>query len=104
MEFIAFISLRGLSHSTARSYISGISFCCKIKGLSDTTNNFVVSKMLKGFLKLNRRVDSRLPITHDLLGQIISTLPTICYTAYETALFKAVFCMAFFGFFRLGNW
>lgn len=103
IDFIAFMSLKGMSPSTARCYISGIAFACKVKDLSDPTGNFIISKMLNGFKKMHRRVDTRLPITHELLERILRTLPTVCYTSYEAELFSAVFSLAFFGFFRVGE-
>ena len=103
MDFIAFISLRELSPSTARSYISGISYHCQINGFQDPTVNFVISKMLNGYQKLYKRVDARLPITHELLKRIVVILQIICYSTYEAYLFSATFCLAYFGFFRVGE-
>ena len=102
-EFIAFMSLRGFAPSTARSYMSGISFCCKIKNVTDPTNNFIISKLHNGFHRLHKRIDTRLPITYDILRSIVGALPAICYSSFEAQLFKAIFSLAFFGFFRIGE-
>ena len=102
-EFIAFMSLKGFAPSTARSYMSGISFCCKIKNVTEPTNNFIISKLFNGFHRLHKRIDTRLPITYDILRSIVGALPAICYSSFEAQLFKAIFSLAFFGFFRIGE-
>ena len=103
MDFIAFMSLRELSPSTARSCISCISYHCKITGFKDPTVNFVISKMLNGYQQLYKRVDAMLPITHEILKRIVVILQIICYNTYEAYLFSAAFCLAYFGFFRVGE-
>jgi hypothetical protein len=55
------------SPSTVKSYISGLSYRMKISGLLDTTNSFIIKKMLLGMQRLHKMVDSRRPITIDLL-------------------------------------
>jgi truncated hemoglobin YjbI len=48
----------------------------KISGLLDTTNSFIIKKMLLGLQRLHKRVDSRRPITIDLLVHIFYALLT----------------------------
>ena len=49
VNFIAFLSSEGYSLSTAKPYLSGISFYIKLNGWSDSSEDFEVKKMLKGF-------------------------------------------------------
>ena len=58
---------------------------------------------VNGYQKLYKRVDTRLPISHDLLEKILNTLNVICYSSFESSLFSASFCLAYFGFFRVGE-
>ena len=60
--FIAHLSKGSLAPSTVRSYISAVSCKCKINGFVDPTQAFVVSKLLKGLSRLQKRSDKRLPI------------------------------------------
>ena len=53
--------------------------------------------------KTHSHRDARKPITIDLLEVIVSNLQFICSSSYEYTLFKAVYCCAFFGFFRVGE-
>ena len=46
---------------------------------------------------------SRLPITVDVLRLLVSSLPQTCESRFECLLFQAMFCTAFFGFFRIGE-
>ena len=89
--------------ATAKSYISGLSFKMKILGLKDTTNSFIIQKMLAGMQRLHKRVDARKPITFDILSKIIFTLQKTCSSFYETLLFASCFSLAFFGFLRVGE-
>ncbi|VDI67713.1 Hypothetical predicted protein [Mytilus galloprovincialis] len=53
--------------------------------------------------RLGKRVDSRKPITVDVLKRIILILHHVCKSNYETTLFRAAFALAFFGFMRIGE-
>ena len=63
----------------------------------------MVQKMLEGMKRLKTVKDARLPITIDLLKNIINALPAICSSHFETLLLRAAFCLAFFGFLRVGE-
>lgn len=103
INFITFLSKNEYSPSTVKSYISSLSFTMKISGLLDTTNSFIITKMLLGMQRLHKRVDSRRPITIDLLMQIFDALQYTCSSVYETALFSSCFSLAFFAFLRVGE-
>lgn len=103
VKFVAFLSIKGLSPNTAKSYITSIGFKCKIQGLSDVSTNFVVQKMLEGMKRLGQRSDTRLPITEDILTQLALKLPGVCTNSYESKLFRAAFSLAFWGLFRVGE-
>lgn len=103
INFLAFLAKSNYSPSTARSYISGISFYLKVSNLHDATNSFIVKKMLSGMQRLSKRCDCRKPITLEILTNIIHILPSIAISSYESALFAAAFTLAFFAFLRVGE-
>ena len=74
-----------------------------MSGLLDTTNSFIIKKMLLGMQRLHKRVDSRRPITIDLLVHIFDDLQYTCSSVYETTLFSSCFSLAFFAFLRVGE-
>ncbi|KAK3099696.1 hypothetical protein FSP39_008146 [Pinctada imbricata] len=102
-NFIGYLSLEGQAASTARSYVSGISFKCKTEYDFDPTNAFVIAKLLEGFKRTNPTTDSRKPITLQILHKIIEILPVVCHNRYETKLFASAFTLAFHGFLRVGE-
>jgi hypothetical protein len=67
INYIAFLSKKGYSPATAKSYISGISYKIKINNLEDRTQSFILKKMLQGMQGLDKKNDSRKPITIDIL-------------------------------------
>lgn len=103
VHFLAYLSLKALSANTARSYISAISYKCKVSGFPDIAQNFIIQKMLEGMKRLKTRSDTRLPITPAILENIVSVLPGICANIYEQKLFKAAFTLAFAGLLRVGE-
>lgn len=104
VQFIAMLSLSGLSHATARLYVAGIGFHCKVQGHEDVTKHFLVAKVLEGLKRSNACLhDRRLPVTVSMLVKVVSKLPAICSSSYESKLFAAAYCLAFFGFFRVGE-
>ena len=59
--------------------------------------------MLEGCSKLRRTKDLRAPITFNNLKIICDQLPGICYSAYESILFRAAYMLAYFGLFRVSE-
>lgn len=103
--FVAYLSLMGKSHKTASCYVSAIAFRCKIlQALPDNyPHSFVVKKMLEGMKRLKGSKDVRLPITIELLANIIGKLHLVCFSSYEYLLYSAAFSIAFHGFLRIGE-
>lgn len=97
------MSAKKLSVATARTYISAISYKLKIQNDSDETQNFLVKKLLEGYRRKSKSNDVRLPITSNILKQIIQSLQLVCNNYYECKLFQAAYTLAFFGFFRVGE-
>jgi site-specific recombinase XerC len=91
-NFVAYLFQAQLSHSSINCYLSGISFLSKINDLEDSTQKFVVRKMLEG-VKLSKKKNkvSRLPVTLNTLKMILKNLHLVCSSKYETTLFSAAF-------------
>lgn len=103
-HFIAFLSHKGLAASTVSTYISGISHSLKIKGTTDNTKSFIISKMLEGLRRKNpQRPDVRTPISRDILKRIVHSLPFVCSSFYEACLFSSAFSLAFFAMLRVSE-
>ena len=103
ISFIAYCFEKGLAPRTINTYVSGLNHIQQLNNWGDFRQNFVIKKMLEGCLRLRKRSDGRLPITRVILARICTVLPTICYDAYETKVFKAAFLLAYFGLFRVSE-
>ena len=102
-DFVSYLSYKQFSPSTVKSYISGISYFCKLHNLQDPTQSFLLRKILVGLSRKYLRTDDRKPITPDILSSLLRLLPAICKSPYESKLFSAMFTTAFFGYFRMGE-
>ncbi|XP_060575983.1 uncharacterized protein LOC132733355 isoform X4 [Ruditapes philippinarum] len=103
LEFIAYMSLAGYSFKTVNSYISALSFQCKLNDFIDPTQHFLVRKVLKGYMKVNRVTDIRLPISYSILITLLKNLHFVCTSSYEAILFQAAFCLAYFALLRISE-
>ena len=59
--------------------------------------------MLKGFVKLGSRLDSRLPITLPLLHRLINIASNFSVSQYDITFFRAMFSTAFHAFLGVGE-
>jgi len=98
--YISFLSLSGWAPSSINSHLSALAFAHKVNGWSDPTDCFLVRKMKEGSKRSNSRSDARLPVTADILKQLIQNLRPICKSNYDFVLFRAAFLLSFFGFLR----
>lgn len=103
INFVSYLSLTGFAVSSIRAYVSAIAYKCRISGLLDPTQNFLVSKLLQGLNRTRRSKDVRLPITPSILVRVLLSLPRVCKTLYEASLFSLAYSLAFYGFFRVGE-
>ncbi|XP_056004418.1 uncharacterized protein LOC130050024 [Ostrea edulis] len=102
--YLAYLSANNISHSSAKCYISGLSYQLQIQGKQDTTKVFIVKKMLEGMHRLNPSNDIRAPISPPpLLNCITLTLPSVCKNYYEATLFTLAFHLAFFALLRISE-
>ena len=101
--FISYCFEKGHTPNTVNTYVAGINYFHKLSGFPDISESFLVKKMLEGCSRLRRQKDIRLPITNAVLRDICTVLPRICYSQYESKMFKAAFLLAFYGLFRIGE-
>ena len=101
--FISYLSLKGYAATSIMSYISAIGFIHKIMDLVDPTHNFLVQKMLAGINKKYGKLDTRLPITLIILHRLVDSLSNTNNIRYHVILLKAMYLIAFYGLFRIGE-
>ena len=101
--FISYCFEQGYAPSTISTYVSGISFHHKVRGLHDPANSFIVRKLLEGCKRACGHDDIRAPITDSILQKLYSTLSNICFSSYECSLFRAAYLLAYFGLMRVSE-
>ena len=100
--FISYLSAKKLAPSTITSYLSATSYVHKIKGYIDPTKSFLVHKLLTAVSR-QRLADLRLPITRPVLHELIKSLQHTTFSAFQRSVYSAMFLLAFYGFFRVGE-
>ena len=101
--FISFLFDRNYAASTVSTYISALGYFHKLHGHDDPSKSFIISQMLKGYSKFDRRLDSRLPITLPLLHRLVIPSANLSVSRYNIALFQAMCLFAFHTFSRIGE-
>ncbi|XP_048757048.2 uncharacterized protein LOC130046337 isoform X2 [Ostrea edulis] len=101
--YLAYLSTKNISFSTAKCYLSGLSYHLQIQGKEDTTKVFIVKKMLEGMHRLNPLKHIRAPISLPLLNRVTLALPSVCKNYYEATLFTVAFHLAFFALLRFSE-
>lgn len=95
-----------LAPSTASVYISAIRSRRLMEEGLQIGNNFLLSRLLKGYARefaTHSQSVVKLPITINLLTQMITSLPHVTMSSHETILYTAMFSVAFFGLMRIGE-
>ena len=103
MLFVAYMHPKGYSCTTMSSYMSAVSYFHKVRSLPDNTASFVVHRMLTGARKLSPTMDTRLPVTLPLLHRLAEATNTVFTLHYESALYKAMFLLAFHAFMHISE-
>ena len=91
-----------LAPFTIPSYISALSYAHKLKNLSDPTKSFLIIKLLSAQSRRGSP-DVRFPITQPVLHELALSLSDTNSSAYQHTLYAAMFLIAFYGFFRVGE-
>ena len=100
--FMSYVTFRKLTFSTIGSYLSGVSYVHKLQGQPEPTKSFLMQKLLT-ILSRRHPVDIRPPLTRPVLHQLFRALSLTNSSALQRSLFSAMFLVAFYGLFRIGE-
>ena len=104
LNFLTSLFQLGYQPSTIASHDFAIAFIHKIQEFSDPTSSFLVCQFLKGAKKLKGAAfDMRLPITTNIMQNMILALPKAVMLCLQRSLLKAVFLLSFNSFLRMGE-
>ena len=101
--FISHLYRAGYSPATVSSHISAIGYIHKLRGVSDPTTTFLVQKLLSACHKLSKQFDLRMHIDKPMLSKLLGALDFTVPGKHHRALYKAMFCLAFHAFLRIGE-
>ena len=101
--FIGALYDEGYAPTTIVTYVSALGYAHKFKGYPDPTTTFKVQKVLATSIKLKNDIDSRLPITLNILSRLTNSLRVTTDSPYLRVLFKAMYIVSFFGLMRMGE-
>ncbi|XP_045172644.2 uncharacterized protein LOC123534449 [Mercenaria mercenaria] len=97
---VAYLHQKRMSAKSILTYLSSISYVHKLSNMTDPTNHFLISTLIRGAQRLAPSYDLRLPITVCLLDKLISALSYTCESYYYKTLLSAMFLFAFNAFSR----
>ena len=103
VNFITYLFSEGYSFSSAKTYLSGISFHTKLNDGTDPFDVFVEKNMLKSIQRLNPTKDSRTPVSLLMLKGFPLAIKNVTASKYEALLFSTAFSISRFGFRRIGD-
>ena len=103
INFVAYLSFTGLSPASVTTYISGIDYAHKARGLEDQINNFLITKILEGLQRKRvKSSDVRAPVTLDLLCRLTPPSSSKC-VFFKLRGFSSAFSLAFCALLRIGE-
>lgn len=83
VNYVAYLPSNSISTSTAKCYLSGISYQLQLHVHVDYTKSIIVRKMLEGMRRLHPSKGIRAPITFFMLSRLIFALSSVCSNSYE---------------------
>ena len=101
--FVTKLHHEGVSGSSIQSKLSAISYSHKIRDDPDPTTHFLVSKVMMGIRKVAPSLDTRLPITFNILSSIVQSIPSVGWSHFWSVLFRAMITLSFHAFLRPGE-
>ena len=85
------------------SKLSAVAYAHKLRSLQDPTQHFLVVKCMLGIKKSSPSVDSRLPISTEILLQLHSNAKYVTDSFYYASMLRAMMTLSFFALLRPGE-
>lgn len=94
LQFVAYLHSKKYKTSSIITKISAVGYFHKLFEFKPPLAYFAVQSALKGLVKVERSLDTRLPITSDLLLKIVCIWRILVTSDYDFILLKAMACLA----------
>lgn len=104
MQFCVYQQGKGLAVKSIRGQLTALAFYSKARGVTESTGDFRIRKMLEGWSReAVRQPDGRQPISPGVLKGLVGVWREICKSDFEAALFHSAALVAFFGALRISE-
>lgn len=100
---VSYLYTQSFPPKTFSTYLSVIGYLHKVASHSNPTQIFFIQKLVAGAHRLGNTIDIRLPITHQILIQILDSIPQALTDQYDQKLYAAIFLFAFSTFACIGE-
>ena len=101
--YLSHLHIKGYSSSTIVSRLSSLNYFQKLSGYPDCSLHFLVSKFISGLNKVSPSVDSRIPITPEILHSLITSLHKVGNSRSCIVLYQSMMSLSFYAFLRPGE-
>ena len=103
VAYISYLFDQNYASSTITSFVSAISFVHKITDYPDPGEKPLIKKLLQGCRKLKATSDGRLPISIDILHQILKSSSVTMSAVFALKRFQAMCTLALHALLRVGE-
>ena len=102
--YVRFLIDKKKKSTTIESYISAIKAVLLLDGKELNEDRYLLNSLIKACKFKNDKVTTRLPIRKETLGIILKYTDTVFNKQpYLKVLYRALFSMAYYGLFRIGE-
>ena len=101
--FVVQLHNEGLASKTIRQNLSHLTFQFQLQQKEPPTSSFNISKLLMSYSKSDPPPSIRLPITSNILLQMIDALQVMPYTNFERILLTALFTLMYQALLRISE-
>ena len=101
--FCAYLIDKGNQSQTIKSYISAIKSVLVDDGYEWNDDRILLNSLTRACRLQNDKLKCRLPITQKLLDILIFELKRVIKSFHLQVLYRALFCLAYYGLMRIGE-
>ena len=101
--YVAYLLRRGYAPSSVKSNLSAIGFSHRMLNLPFDDNTPLINKMLLAARKSRPLTERRMPLTIDLINEMLDRASLLIPNDYILKLFRAICLTAFYAFMRSGE-
>ena len=102
-KFLAYLFEKGTAYGSAVAYLSALSYFHKISSVHDTTKDFNVIQVLKGFKRNRLSATPCQALSFNEVSLLHRTVPALGLDTYPACLFETMLTLGFFLGLRIGE-